>query len=213
MSDNNIKSSHEIFFKYITPKKLDEFLKRSDKVSRYLQKQITEKLKLEDSSYFSNVFTENKVQGPSIYIYFKKNDVKLNGENFVKEIGHISLHLSTNKDTFKARLHARNGSNLDIVHYLQVTPRNNNNSSIQFSLTHRPFPKIKEELEVCVQITLDIINSYFDKNSENHLSKSKINSKTFKNNKHSLIKPIQNNFTKKHKTLSNTRSKHKLKKY
>ena len=59
--DEQIKNTHEIFFKYITPNKLDEFLKRSDSSIKYLQKQINKQLKIKKTNCFSNVFTEKEV--------------------------------------------------------------------------------------------------------------------------------------------------------
>ena len=137
-------NTHEIFFKKITRKKMNEFLNRVS--TKYLERQINKELQ-----NYTAVTELSKCK--DLYItFFDNNNI---------DIGHITFHLSKdnkslkNNSRRKGRLHIVN-RNKQKYHTLGVNC--NNNDIITISV-NSPL-KVNSELEYCLGILLPIINSY-----------------------------------------------------
>jgi hypothetical protein len=168
-----VHNTHEIFFRKITRKKMNEFLNRVS--TKYLENQINSVLQ----GY--KAITELSNDCKNVYIHFFDNNQK--------DIGHISFHLSkenknlSNNSRRKGRLHIVN-RNKQKYHTLRVNTKNN---SMILSV-NSPL-KMNEELEYGVSIVLPIINSYLDINSEYSL-KERLTHMKAKENK--CLKIIEN---------------------
>jgi len=148
---NNIEAheSHEIFFKTITRRKLNELLNRVS--TRYLQNQINQILK----GYTAKAKIAENCDG--IYI----NYCNMNGN----DIGHISFHLNknnrlSNNNKRKGMFHIKNNRNQNRYYTIRV----NHKKDLYEIKVNSPL-KMKQDLEYCVNSTLNILNDYTEPQS------------------------------------------------
>jgi hypothetical protein len=140
-----VHNTHEIFFKKITHKKMNEFLNRIS--TKYLENQINKELK----DYTSEIELSNC---KDVYItFFNSNQL---------EVGHITFHL--NKDNKSLKNNSRRKGRLHIVNknkqkYHTLRVNYNNTNDIMTLRVNSPL-KMNSELEYCINIVLPIINSY-----------------------------------------------------
>ena len=150
----NVIDSQQIFFDKLTRNKINELLNRVS--TGYLQNQINNKL----NNYYSEVRIPKNCM--NIYIrFFDKN----------RSIGHISLHMNkssskiNNNYTRKGRLHVVNDRNKNRYYTFRVTPKND-----LFQMKINSPLQMKQDLEYCVNTTLDIFNEYTNANSKYSLN-------------------------------------------
>jgi hypothetical protein len=156
----NASNTHDIFFDFITEKKLNELYHRADGGnSSYLANQINSrlqnircKIKLgKVGNYYCDIFLN----------YYDLSNVK---------IGHISLHMSpkyTNPSnpTFKSnRFHIINNQGKS-----KHTIRFNQNSKNMISLSLNTNVDPNKIFFNAKNVTMEILNDYFDQNSPEYL--------------------------------------------
>jgi hypothetical protein len=152
----NTQLTHDIFFRVITQKKMNELLHRADPSTRFLENEI--------NMLLVGAVCKTRIGGDcSIYINYFSN----NGE----EIGHISLHIIPENKTMRrykvGRLHAKNASNINRRHTMRVT-NTNGGTSMRLNIVRYP-TIIRPAFMDCIRPTLDILNDYFDIHSQRSL--------------------------------------------
>lgn len=173
----NTQLTHDIFFRVITQKKMNELLNRADPSTRFLENEINARL--------VGSVCRTRIGGDcSIYVTYYSN----NGE----EIGHISLHLfpdNKNMRRYKVgRLHAKNAANMNRRHTMRVT-NTNGGTSLRLNIVRYP-TVIRPVFMACIRPTLDILNEYFDIQSP-----------------HSLQHALTENISNKHRCFETIRIK------
>jgi hypothetical protein len=193
MSENTYKT-HDLFFEVLSKNKLNELLNRIS--SGYLTNQINNNLQ----NYI--VKCEIKDNICDTYIHFYEI-------NTGKQIGHISFHLDKlNKQLNyyslqKGRFHVVNNRNRNRYYTLKIN-RTNDNSIIMYVKSNLT---MKDNLSECTTVTLNILNDYFNPNSNLYLQ---YRLTKYGNKNHICIDKIYERVNKKGKSyLSNTRSKSK----
>jgi hypothetical protein len=187
------KETHQNFFSVLSPNKLNELYHRAS--SGLLQKHINEKLQ----DGYSVVILGKRNFYCSIYIKLFTKDGK--------QIGHISLHLDpANKHikTSNGRLHTCNNISTNRKYPLIIERIiDENQNSISMSLN--TYPKIKNILYQMVNITLSILELYFNPRSElylsNHLTPNS-------NSNHECSGYVIGQFNKTRKKLQKTRKRY-----
>jgi hypothetical protein len=161
--------THEIFFKKITHKKMNELLNRFS--TKYLENQINQEL----DKYKAITKISNSEEAQCMHLYISFYDQNKN------EVGHISFHLNKeNKDMSnnakrKGRFHIVN-KNKQKYHTLRV-----NNKNDLFLLRVNSTLKISSELDKCISVTLPILNNYFNTESQYSLKYNLTNLKDKEN--------------------------------
>lgn len=165
---NNVHQTHKLFFKAITEKKLNELLKRADSTTNVLENDI-------NSLIYPLKCISKVTNNCDIIVTFYDKEIKNN-----KEIRHLSLHLTTDnkgytgKSKQNGRLHIKNKVN-NSCYPLRCTKRaiQNKNNSIFINVVKGNF--IRPKLEICSDAIIDILNKYFDFNSNLSLDKQLTN--------------------------------------
>jgi hypothetical protein len=185
------EQTHDIFFKTITRKKLNELLLRADK--KILQNHINKELIDEYSIVYVK---KNQSSECSIYIdyYDKKTKNKL---------GYISLHFypqQRNRKTSKAgRIHVRNSKNNPYT----LRFNKDTNDELIISLT-KYSDTMSSSLKKAVNKTLILINLYFNEKSPYWLGNP-----SFKDIWHPCFYVICNSMKRARKNIRNTRKTQK----
>jgi hypothetical protein len=184
--------THDLFFQIITRKKLNELLNRAKDDENGLQKHINDKLK--------NSKSEVKLNNINTYCDIIINFINNNSQ----QIGHISFHIASenkllSKNSRKnGRFHAKNNINRNLKYTLRF---NKVNDTLKISLDK--VVKIRKEFEECLTVALDILNEYFNHNSELYLGNRLTR---FKDEETTCFKLIENSVRHNPKTrLKNTR--------
>jgi hypothetical protein len=161
--EENAKT-HDLIFKYLSKKKLNELLLRAD--NGILEDEINKRLKKEklDIPIVANaeVSTDAKTNNKcSLYIHFYNNG---------KPFGHISFHFSPKMSKvpgksppINGRVHPKNNRNTQRKYTFRFNA-NDANDSIRISLS-KYCPKMNPQLEKCTNISVGVINDYLDKES------------------------------------------------
>jgi hypothetical protein len=148
--------SQQIFFTKITRNKLNEFLNRV--TTGFLQDQIVNTLK--------NIKPKIRISENCMDVYINFYDMN------TRKIGHLTFHLNksssniNNKYLRRGRLHAVNNRNTK-YYTLRV---NDKNELFQLSI-NSPL-KMKNDLQECINITINILNDYTNKYSMYYLGKN-----------------------------------------
>ena len=192
--------THDLFFNIITKNKLNELLNRADNSTKYLETQINNNL----NNASCNVNISSKNTHCDIYIIF----FDLKGDR----IGHISLHItSDNKDISNAsakngRFHAKNNKNRNYKYTFKFNKVKD--SFILLYIDREITTKIRKEFEDCLNVTLTILNEYFDPNSKYYL-KHRLTKYDDNHKPHKCLLKIENKMKTAFKTrLKNTRKVH-----
>ena len=172
--NQNFYKSHKLFFSLTTHEKLNEFLKRVDSSTRVLENHINQEL--EDGLYCKVKFNSEKPeynQGIKtnsctqiVIEYYNSNNIR---------IGHTTFHLEPEKKNNQGnpiifgRFHLRNNRNKKLRYVLQLVRTTSPvyNNSIKFSISK---PHINDELEICINKTIFILNKYFNLDINEQLS-------------------------------------------
>jgi hypothetical protein len=161
--------THTLFFKIMTPKKLNELLHRASGQNSILQRDINNKLKSLNIGFAQVRLVQelDKQDGEeicSLYINF----INQNGK-----FGHISFHFDTKRSIYKknivGRFHARNNRNNTRKYAFRINT-NSNKSYITMSLSKfsaNPVPILKQFIDV----SLEVLNLYFNPNSNLYLGR------------------------------------------
>jgi hypothetical protein len=150
---SEVYETQEIFFKKLTRNKLNELLNRIS--SNYLKNQLSSIL------FEYNINTTISKNCQNIYINFFKNN---------EQIGHISFHLSKNNKNMKnnalrkGRLHATNNKNKNRYFPIRVDIMSNT-----MTMTINSPLVMSNDLSICVNTTLNIINDYLNPQSNLYL--------------------------------------------
>jgi hypothetical protein len=146
--NNLYHESHNLFFKVIDTDTLTELYRRADTTTNILQNDINSRLV---STYRTEVHINNSCH---IFINFLRNNIN---------IGHISLHI-TAKDkslSFKSqeigRFHAVN----ELPPYEKYIFKLNTNDNKPFFSYHKG-KRIKTELKNILDISINVLNDYFN---------------------------------------------------
>ena len=197
MSIQNSHKTHDLFFGFLTIKKLNELLHRADIKTHYLENQINnEFMKNGLQNVYAKVeLTKNKLDEYSIYVNFFNTPTN-------QQFGHLSFHLMpTIKNRTRyglGRLHARNNKNTQRNHTLRI---NQSGNTIFMKLV--PYPVvIRDEIQTPINITLSILNQYFDINSDYYLSNKLTN---HSNKVHPFQSQIISQMNKSKTPIKNTR--------
>lgn len=202
MSDS--KYTHELFFKFLTKNKLNELLYRADSKTKFLENQINTGLLQQNTNIKCMVNVhKNQYQECSIYISFYPISSHITTET---ELYHISFHLYPEKkiNNTIGRIHVRNTKNKNRKHVIRInTPHSMNvENSIRMSLVDYPI-LTRQSTKENVVIALNILNTYFDPESENYLG-NKIISLQYQT-PHPCIQEINKQLMKKKQSLRITR--------
>ena len=200
--DYNISRSHNIFFNYLTCKKVNELLKRADNIpgldesilSNDIQPKLPPEYNVETKVKYD---LDNQV---NIYITFLKNK---------NEIGHVTLHLTkenkvftkqlkkTSKTNTPGRLHGVNTRGIKSRHIIEVT---NIGDRFTLEVRHRP-DVIEKGLKRCIDTTIGVIEEYFNKqNVSLYIGKERTYS-----GEHKYFKKVRNNLRSSSTPLKKTR--------
>jgi hypothetical protein len=159
--------THALFFKIMTPKKLNELLLRASGNNSILQRDINDKLKSLNIGFaqvrlVEELEKENGDEICSIYINF----INQNGK-----FGHITFHFDTKRSIYKknivGRFHAKNNRNNTRKYAFRINT-NSNKSYITMSLSKfsaNPVPDLKQ----CIDVSLEVLNLYFNPDSNLYL--------------------------------------------
>jgi hypothetical protein len=168
MSSNNYHKTHKLFFKLTTDEKLNELLKRADKKTGVLEKHINEQLT--NGDYCKSNVTDNCKM--IIIDFYNTHRDKQFGRT---PMGHITFHIEPeNKSMTKSarnfgRIHGQNNLNKQLRYTFKLNrvqiPNANNSIKISIGKTY-----VKPYLE-CMKIAIDVLNKYFDLNSEYSLER------------------------------------------
>ena len=187
---SNSHLTHDIFFRVITQKKMNELLNRAEPRFNILATDINNNLT-------SGVCTTNIGRDCSIYITFYNNDGG--------EMGHISLHLYPSirdrKNSEIGRLHAKNARNRNRRHTIRVNSSPGGNS-MRLSIIHYP-TVISKSFEPYINTTLNILNEYLDVTSPKSLKYAF----TTNHEAHECLDIIINQFKKTKSPLRTTLSR------
>ena len=183
---NNTHFSHKLFFQAITENKLNELLKRADNNTGILQRDINNILE----PYTCIVKLNRKFNK-------KYCDIIITYFNNSTEIGHTTLHLKSDNTKLNnsirksGRLHIRNYNKTCYPFNCTKKQIEGKNNSINISMTQPKF--IRSPLKICLDATLNILNKYFDFNSELSLDKRLTN---YPEKCHPCLNPILSNFSR-----------------
>jgi hypothetical protein len=166
--DKNLSNinTHTLFFKIMTPKKLNELLLRASGKNSILQRDIYANLKGLNIGRAEVNLAKEIEEGAevcSLYINF----INHNGQ-----FGHITFHfdkkrnIKYKKKNGLGRFHTKNNRNTT-GSFLRVT-RNSENSFITMSLSNYP-SIIRSDLKQCVDKSLEVLNLYFNPDSNLYL--------------------------------------------
>ena len=206
----NISTTHNIFFDYLTCKKVNELLKRADryytKIPRISILEYDIQQTLPPTIQVQTAVTLDNENQCNIYISFQEGEYK---------IGHITLHLTKDnsrirKSTFKrnktitntiGRIHVRNNrGNRSRSHVIQVT-----NSTDRFKFELRGIPSVVEnKLKQCANAAIGVIEEYF--NPESSLFLGNVRTKP---GKHRYFAKIRTNLQTSSTPLRGTRKANK----
>jgi hypothetical protein len=157
MEDN--VETHTLFFKIMTPKKLNELLLRASGDNSILQRDINARLKGLNVGYaYVNIAKEIEDGDEicSLYINFKKQHNKF---------GHITFHFDKKrnnkyKNVEDGRFHAKNNRNNTRKYALRIQ-KNSNNSFITMRLSD--YAKgVLPDFKQCIDKSLEVLNEYFN---------------------------------------------------
>jgi hypothetical protein len=189
------EQTHDIFFKVITRKKLNELLLRASDQT-ILQKQINGIL----PKGHVNISVISKTTECGIYFNYYINTIKQ---------GHITLHFKKadkirnsqwgNPNINIGRFHLKNNMYKNKKYTLRINKQNND--KIQIYLTHR-IKDIRPELQEFTKTVLDKLNMYFNPGSSEYLGYYK-----FPNQKHPCMANLDRVFMHSRTPLRNTRKK------
>ncbi len=155
----NTKNTHDMFFRWISKKKLNELYHRADKKTRVLEAQLNASL----NNIRSRVVVKDGGEyNCSIYIeYYKEH----------KRIGHLTIHFNKkekNIQTLNGRIHVTNNINKTRKYPLLISPtsvQNQNTISLSLGSHHQ----VRQDLVPAFQTTIELLNTYFDPQSEYYL--------------------------------------------
>jgi hypothetical protein len=158
---HNAHNTHELFFREITRRKLNELLNRADVSTKILENHINERLPPHIRSN-THVGMNNTTKLCSVYIYFKSHD------NF-QQFGHISLHLHPKylvdkykRNSTAGRFHIKN--NIRKIYYTLRVNKNTSSGKIILSIPQQQFTN--PELNFASTITTQLLNDYLSPSSE-----------------------------------------------
>jgi hypothetical protein len=158
--------THTLFFKIITPRKLNELLHRASGKNSILQRDINDKLKpLNIGRAEVNLAKEIEESQDVCSLYI--NFINHNGQ-----FGHITFHFDKKRNTKYrkknglGRFHTKNNRN-NTGSFLRVT-RNSENTFIIMSLSNYP-SILQSDLKQCVDKSLEVLNLYFNPGSNLYL--------------------------------------------
>ena len=175
--NKNISRTHNIFFDYLTCKKVNELLKRADK--GYNLRESATVIEEDIQPLLPSPFTvKTRVQVDlenqcNIYIIFFEGEYSFEEKH---RIGHITLHLSKDniqrrKNIFKmnpaqtntpGRLHLGNNRSKTLrSHVIHVE---NEKNKIKLEVRHRP-SVIENKLKICADIAINVLTEYFNPSS------------------------------------------------
>lgn len=194
---SNTHFSQKLFFEAITENKLNELLKRADDKTEILQTHINNIL---ESPYMCSVKINKKLN-------LKYCDIIITYFENTKEIGHTTLHLKSDNTNLNrsiresGRLHIRNFNKMCYTFNCTKRKIKNKNNSISINMSQPKF--IRTSLKICLNATLNILNNYFEFNSDLSLDKRLTK---YPETYHPCLKPILINFSKvKIKSIRTTR--------
>lgn len=196
---NQNEQTHDIFFKYLSKKKLNELLLRSDRTEnrKILQDEINKRLKGVSKLVAQTNISDDGNYFCSLYINF----INVNNE----QVGHISFHFSPRISDKKrtqlsnlGRAHGKNNKNKLRNYTIRF---DKTEDSIKMSISKYALP-IRQELKECVNISLEVLNNYFDPNLNYFLG-----NKEFSNIEHKCYKYIVSQMAKSKTPISNTRKR------
>lgn len=157
----NPHNTHDVFFREITRRKLNELLNRADVSTKVLENHINERLPSHIRST-TQVGINNTTKFCSIYIYFKSSDNSI-------QFGHISFHLypkylvdKYKRNSTAGRFHVKN--NMRNIYYTLRVNKNTRASKIILSVPQQRFAN--PELEIASNITIQLLNEYLEPSSE-----------------------------------------------
>jgi hypothetical protein len=204
---NNSVRTHEQFFKILTRRRLNELLNRADKNTGYLEGQINTQLAelYPEITAKSTVKHNYKTNLCSIYISFYRS---------INQIGHITLHLypdslktfNKNSSAYKfGRLHSQNNRNKTVRQIMKINKQTPDSMSIRL---YAFYAYATEPLKTCINITIDILNNYFNEQSSEFLGNRITGS--LETTPHKCFTIIENQFklNRKSTPLRNTRKQH-----
>lgn len=204
---NYVFESHNIFFRVITPNKLNEFLNRTIPSTTTQQSKLEEDIYIELRRKINDIECNVEIEHNNnnmcdVYIKFRK----INGE----KVGHISFHLdSEDKSLYtlarrRGRIHAQNNKNKKRTHTLKINQyRLINENAIKLSVSTEL--NIRTEFNDCIVATLNVLNSYFQPDSPLYLDKKLTE---FGDTGHKCLGLTQNKFKHKKTThLQHTKKK------
>ena len=160
--------THALFFKIMTPKKLNELLHRASGRDNILQRDINDKLKSQNNVHVEVNLAKEIEEGQevcSLYINFINHNGKF---------GHITFHFDKKRNTKYGkknglgRFHTKNNRN-NTGSFLRVT-KNSENTLIIMSLSNYP-SILRSDLKQCVDKSLEVLNLYFNPGSNLYLGR------------------------------------------
>jgi hypothetical protein len=199
-------NTHTLFFKIMTPKKLNELLLRASGKNSILEKDINARLKGLNVGYAEVKLSEEikeKDKLCSLYINFKKEN---------NQFGHITFHFDKKRNKLytrkngNSRFHAKNNRN-KTSSLIRVTT-NSEKSFITLSLS-KYSGTMKPDLKKCVDTSLDVLNLYFKPGTSYYLG---IHNPNIPLRNHSCLSRIIDTLTVNKGSLQPTR-KQSLKTY
>lgn len=173
--DMDIKT-HDIFFNFLTRKKLNELLLRAEETNgrKILEDQINQRLQgISPIVARTEVSTSQNSYYCSLYINFINR--------YGKQIGHFTFHFSPNSQKFGniGRLHPKNNRNTQKRYTFHFNKNIQINNSIRMSISVSP-QMISSELKEPFQKCIDVFNDYFNPENDYYLGKQIFSNQTSK---------------------------------
>jgi hypothetical protein len=190
------EQTHDEFFKVITRKKLHELFLQASRTN-ILQNQINRGL---PEGYVRVEVTKKPSECGIYFNYYSKDNIKQ---------GHITLHFKKadkiknsqwgNRNINIGRFHMKNNIHIHKKYTLRINKQGTD--KIQIYLSHRAVD-VRTELHLFTKYVIDILNIYFDPESNDYLGKYK-----FPNQVHPCVAILDKAMTRSKTPLRNTRKK------
>jgi hypothetical protein len=191
----NTKNTHALFFKGITINKLNELYHRADKRARILEQHLNSLL---NDIRTGVILKDGGEYNCSIYIEYYKNNSR---------IGHLTIHFNKNEKNIQklnGRIHVTNNRNKTRKYPILISPTSIQNQNT-ISLSLESHHQVRQELIPAFQTTIDILNLYFDPQSEYYLGNQMT---IFSNTPHRCLSPVTEIFKHTTTPIRKTRKRH-----